>query len=179
MLFMNCRSAAGASLGHVHLQLIGSPVVSEHLQGRLNRNLESVQRHGQSLIRRIMAWEQEQKIRIIKQTDNFCVFCPYASRFAFQVWIVPKDPQNGFIECPPAKRNELAQLCRSMVVQLEKLLDQPAYNLLLHTAPFGDADYDHWYFELFPRLTCAAGFEWGTDIWVNPVSPEMATRRLQ
>jgi UDPglucose--hexose-1-phosphate uridylyltransferase len=32
---------------------------------------------------------------------------------------------------------------------------------------------------LFPRLTRAAGFEWGTDIWVNPVSPESAARRLR
>jgi len=179
MLFMNCRSAAGASLGHVHLQLIGSPLISQHLQGRLSRNLESVQKHGQSLIRRVMSWEQEKKIRMIKQTDNFCVFCPFASRFAFQVWIVPADPQGGFIECPPAKRNELAHLCRSIVEHLENLLDHPAYNLLLHMAPFEASDYDHWYFELFPRLTCAAGFEWGTDIWVNPVSPEAAARRMQ
>ena len=57
MLFMNCRSAAGASLGHVHLQLIGSPVISPHLKARLDRNLASIQTHGQSLIRRIVEWE--------------------------------------------------------------------------------------------------------------------------
>ena len=179
MLFMNCRSSAGASLGHIHFQLIGSPVVSGFLEGRVQRNLQSVQQHGCSLIKRILDWEIGQKIRIVKLTENFCIFCPYASRFAFQIWIVPIEPRGGFTSCSPAKRNELSQLCRSMVEQLEVLLDQPAYNLLLHNAPFHASDYDHWYIELFPRLTSSAGFEMGTDIWVNPVSPEAAARRLQ
>ena len=178
MLFMNCRSSAGASLGHIHYQLIGSPVVSGYLEGRVQRNLQSVQQHGSTLMKRILDWEISQKVRIVKLTENFCIFCPYASRFPFQIWIVPLDPRGGFVACAPAKRNELSQLCRSMVEQLEVLLDQPAYNLLLHNAPFHAADYDHWYIELFPRLTCSAGFEWGTDIWVNPVSPEAAARRL-
>jgi UDPglucose--hexose-1-phosphate uridylyltransferase len=179
MLFMNCRSSAGASLGHIHYQLIGSPVVSGYLAGRVQRNLQSVQRHGQTLMKRILDWEISQKVRIVKLTENYCIVCPFASRFPFQVWIVPMDPQGGFAGCSPAKRNELSQLCRSMVEQLETLLDQTAYNLLLHHAPFHDSDYDHWYIELFPRLTTSAGFEWGTDIWVNPVSPEAAARRLQ
>lgn len=179
MLFMNCRSAAGASLGHIHLQLIGSPVIGELLEGRTLRNLQAVQHDGQSLMKQIMNWEADRRVRVIKQTDNFCIFCPYASRFAFQVWIAPVNPHGGFAELGAAKTNELSQHCRSIVEQFEQLLDQPAYNLLLHQAPFDGSEYDHWYVELFPRLTCAAGFEWGTDIWVNPVSPEAAARRLQ
>ena len=66
-----------------------------------------------------------------------------------------------------------------MITRLEGIIDEPPYNLLLHTAPFHAGDYDHWYFELFPRLTSAAGFEWGTDVWVNPVSPEAAAKQLQ
>ena len=89
------------------------------------------------------------------------------------------DPQVGFVDLPSARRNELAHLCRSVVEKLEMKLEQPAYNLLLHTAPFRTNDYEHWYFELFPRLTCAAGFELGTNIWVNPVAPEAATRRMR
>ena len=127
MLFMNCRSAAGASLGHIHWQLIGAPVISNYLEDRVQRNLESVRQNGHSLLKRIVEWEVEKKIRVVKLTENFCVICPYASRFAFQVWIVPLDPQGGFIECPEAKRNELAQLCRSITEQME--------TCLLYTSP--------------------------------------------
>lgn len=178
MLFMNCRSAAGASLGHIHWQLIGAPVVSQYLEARVQRNLDSVRQNGSSLIKQILEWEIEQKVRVLKLTENFCVFCPFASRFAFQIWIVPLDAKGGFALCPPAKRNELAQHCRSVLEKIETLLDNPAYNMLLHQAPFHASDYDHWFIEIFPRLTTAAGFEWGTDIWVNPVAPEAAARRL-
>jgi UDPglucose--hexose-1-phosphate uridylyltransferase len=58
-------------------------------------------------------------------------------------------------------------------------LDNPAYNLLFHTGPFASPNGQKGYFELFPRLTLAAGFELGTDIWVNPVAPEAAARRLR
>ena len=179
MLFMNCRSPAGASLGHIHLQLIGSPIVSDYLKSRTERNLESIQQHGQSLVRRILNFELEQKRRIILESENFVVFCPYASRFPFQVWIVPKENQGAFMDCAPSKRNELAQLSRLIVEKLESQLDEPAYNLLLNIAPYESSEYDHWYFELFPRLTVPAGFEWGTNVWVNPVPPETAAKRLQ
>jgi UDPglucose--hexose-1-phosphate uridylyltransferase len=179
MLFMNCRMMAGASLTHIHTQLIGSPLVSGHLAGRCQRNADHVASYGKSLVQSLMEWEREQGARMVYESDRFCVFCPYASRFPFQTWIVPKFPGPGFHECPSDVRDELANLCRRTVVRLELLLNEPGYNMLLHQAPFAQAENDHWYFELFPRLTRAAGFEWGTDIWVNPVAPETASRRIR
>jgi UDPglucose--hexose-1-phosphate uridylyltransferase len=76
-------------------------------------------------------------------------------------------------------RDELAGLCRKLVVRLEELLDNPGYNLLLHQAPFSMSEKDHWYLELLPRLTRAAGYEWGTDIWINPVAPETAAKQIR
>ena len=84
-----------------------------------------------------------------------------------------------FQDCPEAIRNELAELCRRLIKRLENLLGEPGYNMLLHQAPFSMSEQDHWYFEIFPRLTRAAGYEWGTDIWVNPVAPETAAKRVR
>jgi UDPglucose--hexose-1-phosphate uridylyltransferase len=179
MLFLNCRSSAGASLSHIHTQLIGVPVISDQLLGRSQRNQEHVAEHGISQIQSLMDWEQDQQERIIFESDHFTAFCPYASRFAFQTWIVPKFHQHHFTDCPTEMRNELASICRHLVGRMEYLLEQPGYNLLLHQAPFSLAENDHWYFELLPRLTRVAGFEWGTDIWVNPVGPETAAKRLR
>jgi UDPglucose--hexose-1-phosphate uridylyltransferase len=190
MLFMNCRLAAGASLGHIHSQLIGSPVLSDFVRSRMLRDLDSVERTGKSLIQSVMDWEIDQQKRVVAVTDHFCVLCPFASRFAFQVWIVPRSETFSFLTCPDAVRDELASLCRRTVARYETVQDNPAYNLLFHTPPVNHS-HEHLngsesgqrpnqsYFELFPRLTRAAGFEWGTDIWVNPVSPESAARRLR
>ena len=192
MLFMNCRLAAGASLGHIHTQLIGSPVVSSRLQTRVSRNQEHFSNHGCSLIESLADWEIKEKLRIVKVTENFCIVCPFASRFAFQAWIIPLTHATDFLECPDSMRDELSVHCRNLVKNMEQVIDNPSYNMLFHLDPFqrtesnenaqsssSDRAPSSWYVELFPRLTRAAGFEWGTDIWVNPISPESAARRLR
>ena len=58
---------------------------------------------------------------------------------------------------------------------------QGAYNFVIHTAPreLDRPDAFHWRLELFPRLTKVAGFEWGSDCYINPLSPEEAARQLR
>ena len=179
MLFMNCRSAAGASLSHAHLQLIGSPVLSQMMKDRLRRNQRHLQKHGQTVMQSVITWEKAKKKRMITETDDFCVVCPFASRAAFQIWLIPKKSFHDFASIDRKMRDDLALLIRKVLRRLDKTLDSPPYNLMLHTAPFGNTEHDHWYFEIMPRLTRPAGLEWGTGIWINPVSPEDAAKRLR
>jgi UDPglucose--hexose-1-phosphate uridylyltransferase len=60
--------------------------------------------------------------------------------------------------------------------RLELALDRPAYNYIIHTAPFdhGELPHYHWHIEVIPRLTKVAGFEWGSGFYINPVPPENA-----
>ena len=179
MLFMNCRSQAGASLEHVHVQLMGSPMISDYLAGRVQRNRESLQRTNQTLVASILHWEEEQQTRIVKRTKHFTVLCPFASRFAYQMWIVPHCAETSFLELGEEERDELAGLCREMIIRLEGMLPDLPYNMLLQIAPFDDIQDDHWFVEILPRTTRSAGFELGTDVWVNPIAPEIAAERLR
>ena len=179
MLFMNCRLAAGASLGHIHYQLLGTPVISESVTSRTHRAEAYWNENGRSMMVDLANWEIAEGARIVDSTDNFCIVCPFASRFPFQVWIIPRNEKFNFVSCDEAVRNDLASHCRNIVTKYEATLDTPAYNLLFHANPFGAVNGQMNYFELFPRLTIAAGFELGTDIWVNPVTPESAARRLR
>lgn len=179
MLFMNCRSQAGASLEHIHLQLVGSPVVSDYMAGRVKRNRESLDSKNQTLVESILKWEVAQKSRVVHATENFTVLCPFASRFAYQVWIVPNDPNLSFLDSTVALREELGNHCRDIVRRLEHQLGKPSYNMLLQIAPFRDMADDHWYIEILPRTTRSAGFEIGTDVWVNPTPPELAAETLR
>jgi UDPglucose--hexose-1-phosphate uridylyltransferase len=179
MLFMNCRSEAGASLEHIHLQLIGSPVISDHLKSRVERNRQHLDTHKETLMSSLLKWEIAQKARIIYQAKYFTVMCPFASRFPFQVWIVPNNPSTSFLDVADDVRDELAFMSRDVIRRLEEALDNPSYNLLMHIAPFSQMTADHWYLEFFPRTTRAAGFELGTDVWVNPIAPELAAKRLR
>ena len=73
---------------------------------------------------------------------------------------------------------ELAVHCKNVITSLESQIEEPAYNLLLHLDPLA-SDHGNWFVELLPRLTKGAGFELGTDIWVNPVPPESAAEQLR
>ncbi len=182
MLFMNCRLAAGATLGHIHSQLIGAPVVSSRLESRVQRNACHEEKHGCSLIESLIEWEIQQEDRIVELTKHFCIVCPFASKFAYQVWIVPRSSEFDLENCSGEVRNELALHCRTIISRFETLQEDMAYNILYHTPSTGSQNgskTSQSFFELFPRVTRAAGFEWGTDIWVNPVSPESAARRLR
>jgi len=70
---------------------------------------------------------------------------------------------------------------KQTLVKIERSLALPAYNYLIHTAPFDSptlAHY-HWHIEIIPRLVKTAGFEWGTGIYINPTAPEEAAAVLR
>ena len=180
MLFMNCGLAAGATLGHIHLQIMASPIVSQSLQQRVDLNHQHRQQHGQTLLDSVLEWEQQQATRIVEASEDWVVVCPYASRFAFQTWVVPRRNNGRFAEQSESQLQQLGRHLTEQVRRLEAILDKPAYNVLLHQSPcHGEGETTPWYIELFPRLTRLAGYELGTEIWVNPVSPEAAARRLR
>ncbi len=179
MLFTNCRSPAGASLEHIHTQLIVSPIQSDAVSQRVARNKDYFKDNEQHLIYALADWELNREDRVVEKTEHYSLICPYASRFAFQTWIVPNEGMSSFLTCSKSAMEELAFLIQQQVVRLESVLDEPAYNVLFHLPPYSDMETEPWFVEIFPRLTTPAGFELGTDIWVNPVAPEMATRRLR
>ena len=178
MLFKNCRAGAGASLEHVHSQLIGTPIVTGPVCDRARRAESWLNDKGQSLMESLVEWELKREVRVLAQTEHFHVFCPFASRFAYQIWIVPRDRKVNFTELPQSTRDELGHVCRAWIRRLESCLNQPAYNLLFHFAPREYQHSDHWYVEIFPRITMAAGMEWGTGCWISPISPESAAKQL-
>jgi len=179
MLFMNYGAQAGASLEHAHVQLIGTPVLTDSLGGRVQRNRDCLQRENKTLIESIVAWELNEDHRIISRSENFTVLCPFASRYAYQMWIVPNQRNVSFVDLDAKRRNELGLLCRTMAGRLEEQLTNLSYNMLLRIAPFEEMADDHWYIEILPRTTRAAGFELGTDVWVNPMPPELAAEQLR
>ena len=178
MIFMNCGLDAGASLGHVHLQMMASPFTSPYVDRRVKLHEQYDAQHGTSLMRSLLDWEAGQQVRVVEQTDHFTVLCPYASRHAFQTWILPRE-DSGFLELAAGPLAELGLLLRRYVDCLETILDKPSYNILFHQAPMAQQENIGWYVELIPRLTRTAGYELGTDVWVNPVAPETAAQKMR
>jgi UDPglucose--hexose-1-phosphate uridylyltransferase len=114
--------------------------------------------------------------RIVLDSPGFVAFCPFAARFPFETWIVPTAHASHYESLSRADSEELARVLRRVLVKIETALDRPAYNYIVHTAPFDTSAlaHYHWHIEIIPRVTKMAGFEWGTGFYINPVPPEEA-----
>lgn len=181
MLFKNVGQAAGASLEHTHSQLIVTPVVPR----RVTEELVGAQRHfeyrGRCVFCDIIYQELGMDERIVMVTDRFIALAPYASRFPFETWILPREHASHYETLSGAEIEDLAFVLKRVLRRLEGALGAPPYNYMVHTGPFngGHLEHYHWHIEIIPRLTRTAGFEWGTGFYINPVPPESAAEYLR
>lgn len=179
--FKNVGTEAGASLSHSHSQLIATSFVPPDVVRSCRRLEEYEDAHGRPYFEELIQRELEMDERTIFESENFVAVAPFASPVPYFMWLMPKKRQSRFEELSDEGLREFTQITRRMVKSLERLLPNASYNFVLHTSPF-DAQRDdvfHWRMELFPRLTKSAGFEWGSECFINPVMPEQAARSLQ
>jgi UDPglucose--hexose-1-phosphate uridylyltransferase len=180
-IFKNVGSAAGASLEHVHSQLLALPGVPEIVQQELDASAQHFQQHGKPLLPELIAGELAAASRIVAQTPRLVAFCPYASRVPYEVWVAPRQHSPRFEDAKPGELGEISRLMRDVVGRIERAGGQSAYNYFLHTQPFDmpAAGHYHWHIEILPRLTKQAGFEWGTGCFINPFLPEACAEQLR
>lgn len=181
LLFKNQGALAGATLEHTHSQLIALPVVPKRVQEEVevaDRYYESKER---CLFCDLIRQETRAGTRVVTETDHFIVLEPYAPRFPFETWILPRQHRSHYEDTDQAQLKNLAWVLRSTLRKLEKTLERPPYNLLIHTAPLQEPANPryHWHIEIIPRLTRVAGFEWGTGFYINPTPPEESAKFLR
>ena len=181
LIFKNKGAAAGATLEHSHSQLIVTPVVPISILEEMNGAQEFYQYRGRCIYCDLIQQELATDSRIVLDTPGFVVICPYASRFPFETWVVPKSHSSQFENIPRQGIEELGMVLKTILSKLEIALDDPPYNYVIHTAPFNSNElpHYHWHLEIIPRLTRIAGFEWGSGFYINPVPPEEAALFLR
>ena len=181
LIFKNKGALAGASLQHSHSQLMATSVVPITIWEEMSGALEFFNYRGRSIFDDMIQQELAHGSRIVLDTTNFVVFCPFASRFPFETWILPKQQSSHFENITKQAIEELGTVLKTVLRKLELALDDPPYNYVIHTAPFNQPELPHflWHMELFPRITRVAGFEWGSGFYINPVLPEEAAAFLR
>ncbi|HXI32427.1 MAG TPA: galactose-1-phosphate uridylyltransferase [Vicinamibacterales bacterium] len=180
LVFKNHGGAAGATLDHPHSQLIALPVVPEYVR----EELDGARRHFELKERCVFCDMVQQELRdgrrIVQENADIVAIAPYAPRFAFETWLLPKAHGSRFEQTPRHVSESLARLLKAVLQRLDRALESPPWNLVLHTAPASEeAESYHWHVEIMPRLTRVAGFEWGTGFYINPTAPEEAAKVLR
>ncbi len=192
LLFKNHGLVSGSAkdvLRHSRSQLIGLPILPKRVKEELIGAQGYFERRDRCVYCDILRQEASEGTRIVAQNASFTAFCPFASRAPFETWIFPKKHRADFGRISAAEIPDLALILKECLMRLRILLNDPPFNMVLHTAPFRRAgknhswktleEDSHWYFHIEPRLTQSAGFEWGTGIHINPTPPEDAALLLR
>jgi UDPglucose--hexose-1-phosphate uridylyltransferase len=181
ILFRNYGEAAGATLEHPHSQLIALPVIPTRVKEEVDGAKLFYEMKERCIYCDIVQQETASGIRMVTETERFAVLEPYAPRFPFETWIIPKQHQSHYEDSDAPTLKDMAWVLRSTMRKIEKVLERPAHNFIVHSAPVQDPalPHYHWHMEVIPKLTKVAGFEWGTGFYINPTPPEESARFLR
>ena len=154
-IFKNHGRMAGASIPHLHSQLVGTPFIPL----RPAREAEAF-----ATAKRCPLCDAADHA-LIAETDHYRWIAPRGATFAYQQWIVPKTHEHDLGE-----PRELASLLQTSVRAMRTISD--SFNWAFVTFPHEARG--HWYVELFPRTAMVAGFELGSGTFVNTASGDIA-----
>lgn len=181
LIFKNHGSAAGSTLAHPHSQLIATPVIPKRVREEVNGGKSYFDYKERCCFCDIIEQELSEGARIVAENESFVALCPFASRFPFEVWILPRAHSSDFVDIQKHEVVNLAAIQKLVIGKLMRTLDVPPYNCLLHTGPLKEPHlpHYHWHIEIIPKLTKVAGFEWGSGFYINPTAPEEAAQFLR
>jgi UDPglucose--hexose-1-phosphate uridylyltransferase len=181
MIFKNHGMSAGASLEHTHSQLIATPIIPKTVVEEMEGAKVYFDYKDRCIFCDIIRQEINDGSRVVYDEEHFIAIEPYAPRFPFETWILPKEHYSHFEFISDEMLNHLAVMMKEVLGRINAALNSPPFNFVIHTFPMQDDSEEsyHWHIEFMPKLTRVAGFEWGTGFHINPTSPEDAAQYLK
>lgn len=164
-VFKNHGEEAATSIAHSHSQIIAYNQVPKLIESEVKAFKKFDSCPFCSLVKL-----ESKGPRLVSENSSFVAFTPFASRFPFEVWILPKKHIKSLVDLDDF--SALASLLKHVLLKLKTI--NASYNLFIHNAP-AKSDF-HFHIEITPRLSKFGGFELGTDTFINVISPEEAAR---
>ncbi len=202
LLFKNFGPAAGASMAHTHSQIIALPVVPQNLQDEVRNSREFYDKHHHcifcTLIDEALTFEttiyDRESGEVVRKIDvgqyvvdrgeRFIAIKPFASRYEWEIHILPLQHNSNFQNASAEDMADFARVLKRTMSRLDAVIGGAQYNFFLHSQPHGpgyddcEASY-HWHLEICPRTSIPSGFELGSGLFVNTISPELAAEQLR
>jgi UDPglucose--hexose-1-phosphate uridylyltransferase len=178
-VFKNHGAPAGASVEHAHSQILAGTEVPREIKAELESASEFHARHGRCVFCDLIDRELAAGERIVMASEQLVAVAAWAGRFPYETWLLPRRHAARYDSLDSAALMDLAVVLRSVLRRLAAVAGNPAYNIVLHTAPqFDPAPHYHWHWEILPRMTGIAGYELATGCYLNPLPPEDAAKQL-
>jgi UDPglucose--hexose-1-phosphate uridylyltransferase len=188
LIYKNSGSSAGALYSHPMSLLASTPVIPKRVKEELDGAKQYFAYKERCIFCDLVREELRFGSRVILETRSFVAFCPYASKFPFESWIMPKRHSCAFQDIRADEIEDMALILSSVLKKLRHIFDSVSFNYFIHSAPnriprknhwhtLGE-DF-HWHLEIMPRLLRTSGFEWGSGLYILPTSPENAAKYLR
>jgi UDPglucose--hexose-1-phosphate uridylyltransferase len=180
-IFHNHGKEAGASIAHPHSQLMAIPVIAPYIELELKGAEKYFKSNKHCAFCTVVEYESEQRKRVVYENDDFIALCPFASRAAFEVWVMPKKHSPYFERITDDQKLKFAEVLQKSLNAIYKALNDPPYNFYIHTSPCDGKDYTHfhWHVEILPHTSTWAGFELETGVEISMIQPEVAAEYLR
>jgi UDPglucose--hexose-1-phosphate uridylyltransferase len=188
LIFKNSGKEAGAGFSHPISQLASTPVIPKRVKEELDGAKQYFAYKERCVFCDIVREELRAGSRVVTETRNFISFCPYASKFPFESWIVPKRHNCAFQDIRTEEIEDLALILSTVLKKLHTAFGGVPFNYFIHSAPNRIPRKDHWHtlgedfhwhLEIMPRLLRTSGFEWSSGFYILPTSPEDASKYLR
>ncbi len=181
MAIYNHGPAAGASLDHPHAQIFASSIVPNHITKELHGSEQYYELNGRCVFCDMIVHEKREDVRVLAENEQFILFTFFAARFPFEIWLMPKEHQSSFEDLTKSQTTAMAELMEVGFKMLDTTLKNPSLNWFIHSLPTTtqSADHYHWHLEIAPRLSLYAGYELGSGVIIDVVSPEKAAEFLR
>lgn len=180
-IFHNHGHAAGASISHPHSQLIAVPVISPFTTQEINGAENYHRANKRCVFCKMLEWELDFAKRVVFENELFVAFCPFASRAAFEVTILPKKHMPYFERMSDEDKIAAGEALHEVIRRLTTVINGVSFNFYIDTAPCDGKDYPHyhWHIEVLPRTSIWAGFELSSGMEITAVEPEVAAEYLR
>jgi len=178
----NLGPEAAASIEHPHSQFFASSIIPNLIEEELAGSKNYFEDKKECVFCAMIREEQKQQVRIVAENADFLTFTFFASRFPFEMWVLPKKHQLAFEDVSAGERGNLAKIILETLTKLNKTLRFPPFNWWIHTAPTKKnhlSEHYHWHMEIAPRVSKFGGYEMGSGIVIDVVSPELAAQFLK
>jgi len=163
-VFKNHGYLAGTSIAHSHSQVMATSFVPTEIQDKITAMRKFISCPYCSIIQ-----SEKNSGRYCFENQDLIAFTPYASRFNYELWIFPK------LHVSRLEEINTASLAEILVKVMEKVHElKTDYNILLQYGP-KKQDF-HLHVEVCPRSARWGGFELGSGVIINTVSPEDAAK---
>jgi len=166
----NYGPEAAASIEHPHSQIFSPSIIPSYIEKELKGALGFYKENKKCVFCHLIEEEKKQNVRIVEENDDFIAFCFFAARFPFEIWLLPKRHSARFETISKKEKLSLVKIMKTIFSTLNHALNDPSFNFYIHNAPA---------IEILPRVSKFGGYELGSGMVIDVVSPEHAAEFLR